>query len=484
MTVKALKYYIDGEWTSALGTKALKVTNPATGETIQNVPLSTSADVDRAVRAARDAFTTWREVPAVDRARYLFRYKNLLEENKEELAQILTAEHGKTLHEARGSVKRGIENVEHACGIPTLMLGDSLEDIASGIDTKTVRQPVGVFAAVTPFNFPAMVPLWFWPYAVATGNTFVVKPSEQVPMSQDLQFQLIEKAGFPKGVLNMVHGGKEVVESFVNHPDIDGISFVGSSPVAKLVYEKAAATGKRVQALGGAKNHVIIMPDAHPEKTVEAVVESAFGCAGQRCLAASVVVAVGEAYDKFKDRLVEHAKSLRIGNGAHEGVDLGPVVSAGQRDRVLSYIGKGVQEGATLLLDGRDVSVDGHPDGEFVGPTIFADVTPDMTICKEEIFGPVLAIQRAETLDEAIGLIQDCKFANATAIFTSSGGSARKFQREAGVSMMGINIGVAAPMAFFPFGGTKNSFYGDVKAHGADSIRFFTDTKVVISRWF
>jgi malonate-semialdehyde dehydrogenase (acetylating)/methylmalonate-semialdehyde dehydrogenase len=411
----------------------------------------------------------------------LFRYKELLESNFDDLARILTEEHGKTLDEARGSVRRGIENVEHACGIPTLMMGDTVEDVAAGIDCETVRQPIGVFAAVTPFNFPAMVPLWFWPYAVATGNTFIVKPSEQVPLVQQRMFELVERAGFPAGVLNLVHGDREVVEALVDHEDIAGLSFVGSSPVAKALYARGAAKGKRMQALGGAKNHIVVMPDADMDKSIPTVFESCMGCAGQRCLAGSVVVAVGDAY---VEGVLAEAKKMVVGNGLEPGVTLGPVISAAHRDRVMSYIASGVQEGATLLLDGRTVEVRDEPDGNWVGPTVFTDVTDDMKIAKEEIFGPVMMIRRAETLDDAIAMIRKSPFANATSLFTSSGKAAREFRYSVGVSMIGINIGVAAPMAFFPFGGTKNSFYGDTKAHGKDSIRFFTDQKAVITRWF
>ena len=484
MSSEILKNFINGQWVSSEGTQSLEVRNPATDELLARTPMSTAVDVDRAVQAARKAFITWREVPAVERARYLFRYKALLDQNFDELAKILTQEHGKTFSEAKGSVKRGVENVEHACGIPTLMMGDSLEDISRGIDCRMRRQPVGVFAAIAPFNFPAMVPLWFWPYAIATGNTFILKPSEQVPLSQQRQFELMVEAGFPEGIMNMVHGGKDVVEAIIDHPDINGISFVGSSPVAKLVYENSPKTGKRVQALGGAKNYIVVMEDAELEPTVAAVTESAFGCAGQRCLAGSTAVLVGGAYDKFKDPLVESAKAIKVGYGMDDGVEMGPVVSARHKERVLSYIEKGVQEGATLLIDGRNIEVEGHPNGQFVGPTIFDDVDPSMTIIKEEIFGPVMAIAQAKDLDDAISLIHNCEYANATSIFTTNGKHARDFQYKAGVSMIGINIGVAAPMAFFPFGGTKNSFFGDTKAHGKDSIRFFTDAKVVISRWF
>jgi malonate-semialdehyde dehydrogenase (acetylating) / methylmalonate-semialdehyde dehydrogenase len=476
--------FIGGHWTEASTDRSLDNRNPATGELLCQVPMSGAADVDRAVSIAREAFLSWRQVPAVQRARYLFKFKTLLDQHAEELARVVTREHGKTLDESRGSVRRGIENVEHACGIPTLMMGDSLADVAAGIDCETVRQPVGVFAAVTPFNFPAMVPLWFWPYAVATGNTFIVKPSEQVPLSQQLLFELAEKAGFPAGVLNLVHGDKEVVDALVEHPDLAGISFVGSTAVARSVYERAAARGKRVQSLGGAKNHLVVMPDADLDKTVDTLVESCFGCAGQRCLAGSVVVAVGEVYEELRERLVRAIGRIVVGNGASPGVTMGPLVSPGHMDRILSAVQIGVSGGAELVIDGRGLEVKGHPDGNWIGPCLFDGVTDDMTIAREEIFGPVMLLRRADTLDDAVAMIHRSEYANATAIFTSSGKAARQFRQTVGVSMIGINIGVAAPMAFFPFGGTKASFFGDLKAHGKDSINFFTDQKVVIERWF
>ena len=481
---ETLKNYIGGAWISASTERTLDVVNPATGERLARVPLSSTVDVDRAVTVAREAFDTWRRVPPVQRARYLFKYKSLLEKNSEEIARIITEEHGKTLDEARGDIRRGIENVEHACGIPTLMMGDTVEDVAAGIDCETIRQPLGVFAAITPFNFPAMVPLWFWPYAVATGNTFIVKCSEQVPLTQRKLFELAHEAGFPNGVLNLVHGDKEVVDAIVDHPDVAGVSFVGSTHVARRVYQNAAAHGKRAQALGGAKNHMVVMPDAQLERTVVALIDSCFGCAGQRCLAGSVVVAVGEVYEALRDQLVAAAKKLHVGNGLTPGTDMGPVVSGRHKDRILSAIQIGVNEGATLLLDGRDVKVKDCPNGHFIGPTIFDDLTGDMTIAREEIFGPVMVIRRADTLDAAIDMIHASELANATAIFTSSGRSAREFRYRVGVSMIGVNIGVAAPMAYFPFGGAKSSFFGDTKAHGKDSIRFFTDEKTIISRWF
>jgi malonate-semialdehyde dehydrogenase (acetylating) / methylmalonate-semialdehyde dehydrogenase len=476
--------YIGGAWVPSRATDSLPLKNPATGELLGHVPLSGPGDVDAAVQSALAAFPKWRATPPVVRARFLFALKGLLEAHFDELAAIVTRENGKTLDESRGSVRRGIENVEHACGIPTLMMGATLEDIATGIDCEYVRQPMGVFAAITPFNFPAMVPMWFWPYAIATGNTFVLKPSEQVPLSSQRIVELAHEAGIPPGVLNLVHGGKDAVNALLAHEGITGVSFVGSSPVARHVYSTAAQHGKRVQALGGAKNHVIVMPDADLERTTQVVTESIFGCAGQRCLAGSVIVAAGAAYGPLKDRLLGAARGLRLGNGLDAGVTLGPVVSSRQKERVLGYIDAGVQGGADLLLDGRGATVAAYPDGQFVGPTLFDGVKPDMVIGKEEIFGPVGSITRAADLDDALELVHQSAFANATSIFTSSGKVAREFRYRCGVSMIGVNIGVAAPMAFFPFGGTKGSFFGDLKAHGQDSVQFFTDKKVVISRWF
>jgi malonate-semialdehyde dehydrogenase (acetylating)/methylmalonate-semialdehyde dehydrogenase len=484
MSAETLSNYIGGAWIEASSSRTIDVHNPATMETLARVPMSQQSDVDRAVVVAKEAFSTWRQVSPVQRARYLFKYKNLLEENFEEIARTITLEHGKTLDEARGEIRRGIENVEHACGIPTLLMGDSLEDVAAGIDCETVRQPIGVFAAVTPFNFPAMVPLWFWPYAVACGNTMIIKASEQVPLSQQFLMKLAHDAGFPRGVLNMVHGDKEVVDSLIRHEDVAGISFVGSTPVARHVYREAANHGKRVQAFGGAKNHMVVMPDADLDKSVDILVESCFGCAGQRCLAGSVVVAVGDVADELEKRIVARAEKIVVGNGLEPGVTMGPLVSPREQDRIMSMIHHGTSEGARLLLDGRKVEVAGHPSGAWAGPTIFTDVTDDMKLAKDEIFGPVMLIRRVETLDDAVKMIHASEYGNATSVFTQSGKTAREFRYKAGVSMMGVNIGVAAPMAFFPFGGTKNSFFGDTKAHGKDSIRFFTDQKVVISRWF
>ncbi|MBA3579714.1 MAG: CoA-acylating methylmalonate-semialdehyde dehydrogenase [Gemmatimonadaceae bacterium] len=478
-----LRNYIGGEWVESATTDWQELVNPATGESLGRVPLSTRGDVDSAVQAATHAFQKWRETPPVVRARHLFKLKYLLDQHFDEIAKIVTQENGKTLDEARGSFKRGVENVEHACGTPALMMGKTLEDVASGIDCEFVRQPMGVFAAITPFNFPAMVPLWFLPYAVATGNCFILKPSEQVPLSQIRIFELAHEAGFPAGVLNLVNGGKEAVNAILEHPGITGVSFVGSSAVAKHVYTTGAAHGKRVQALGGAKNHIVVMPDADFDRAVAVVSESIFGCAGQRCLAGSIIVGAGKAYKPLREKLLASAKAINVGYGLDEGVTMGPVVSRKHRDKVLSYIDQGVSEGATMTLDGRKTTVDRYPSGAFVGPTIFEDVDPSMTIAREEIFGPVASVTHSETLDDAIEEVRKNEYANAVSIFTTSGRSAREFRYRVGVSMIGVNIGVAAPMAFFPFGGTKGSFFGDLKAHGTDAIEFYTDKKVVISRW-
>src|SRR5213596_2281394 len=433
--MKTLRNYIGGEWATPAAADYLDLTNPATGEMLGRVPLSGAREVNEAVIAAQTAFRKWREVPPVVRARYLFKLKHLMEQQFDDLAATVTRENGKTLDEARGSVRRGIENVEHACGIPSLMMGKTLEDVAAGIDCEYVRQPLGVFAAITPFNFPAMVPCWFWPYAIATGNTFILKPSEQVPFSPTRIVELAHEAGIPAGVLNLVHGGKEAVNALLAHPGITGISFVGSSPVAKYVYQEAGKYGKSVQALGGAKNQIIVMPDADMDRAVANISESLFGCAGQRCLAGSVVVAAGKAYEPFRDKLLDNARSLRLGYGLDPDVTMGPVVSARHKERVLSYVDAGQKDGAALLLDGRGTKVAKHPRGHFVGPTVFDGVQPDMTIGREEIFGPVASVSHVGNLDEGIEMVHRSGFANATSIFTQSGKAAREFRYRVGVSM-------------------------------------------------
>ncbi len=483
MATNRLKNYTGGEWVASAATETFEVRNPATGELLGEVPLGGVADVERAVAAADAAFPRWRRVPVVDRARHLFNLKFLLEKHAEELARILTTENGKTLDESRGSIRRGIECVEVACGAPTLLMGRVLEDVAPGIDCEEIRQPVGVFACIAPFNFPAMVPLWFYPFAVACGNTFVCKPSEQVPYCQDFLFRLIDEAGFPPGVLNLVHGGREAVNAILEHPRVAGVSFVGSSPVAEHVYRTAATHGKRVQALGGAKNFLIVMPDAEMENALAAITGSAYGCAGERCLAGTVVLTVGDCHGRVREGLVSRMARIRVGDGLRDGITMGPVISARHKERVLGYIQKGLDEGAELVVDGRNVKPESDGEGFFVGPTLFDAVTPEITIATEEIFGPVLCLMNVKTLEDALAVMRAHPLANASSIFTASGRHARTFKYEVQASMTGVNLGVAAPMSFFSFGGAKRSFFGDLKAHGREAFDFYTDRKVVISRW-
>jgi malonate-semialdehyde dehydrogenase (acetylating)/methylmalonate-semialdehyde dehydrogenase len=482
--VRTLQHYIGGRWVASNATEFGEVRNPANDELLARVPFGTAADVDRAVEAAQKAFTTWRTTPPVQRVKPLWKLKNLLEQHADDIARTVTREHGKTLDESRSSVRRAIDNVDLAFGIPDRMMGTSLEDIASGIDCHTIRQPLGVFAAITPFNFPAMVPMWFLPHAVACGNTFIVKPSERVPLSQIHMFELMHEAGFPEGVVNLVHGAKDAVNAILDHPGIAGVSFVGSSPVAHHVYKRGAESGKRVQALGGAKNFVVVMPDADIPRAATVSTESCFGCAGERCLANSVVLAVGDAYEKIKPRLVDEAKKLKVGDGLESGVTMGPLITRQHLDKVRGYIEKGIKEGAKLILDGREYQDAKNPNGYFLGPSIFDEVKPEMVIGREEIFGPVLCLMKAKDFDEAIDIVRKHELGNATSIFTSSGRAAREYAYRVQPSMLGVNIGVAAPMAFFPFGGAKHSFFGDLKAHGRDAIEFYTDKKVVISRWW
>ena len=478
-----LRNYIGGEWVPSQATEQQQVVNPATEEALADVPLGHPADVEAAVAAARAAFPAWRQTPPRERVQPLYRLKSLLEQHREELARLVTTEHGKTLEEARGSVQRAIENVEVACGIPSLMMGYGLEDgAARAIDEEVVRQPLGVFAAICPFNFPAMVPFWFLPYAVATGNTFIIKPSEQVPLTQQRIAELIAEAGFPPGVINLVHGARTTVDALLDHPAITGISFVGSTPVARYVYRRAAEQGKRVQAQGGAKNVLVLMPDAVLDQAIPNVLGSAFGSAGQRCLAGSLVVTVADRGGQQASAIAEAARSLRVGNGLEPGVDVGPVISEQARDRILAAIQQGIDEGARLRVDGRGAA-ERRP-GFFVGPTVFDQVTPAMTISQTEIFGPVLGIIAVDTLEEALAIIEGLPYGNAASIFTRDGKVAREFRYRAPVGNVGINIGVAAPMAYFPFGGRKASFFGTLHGQGRDAIAFFTDPKVVITRWF
>jgi len=482
--VEVLSNFVGGRWIPTSATDFVDVHNPARGTVIARAPLSTARDVDLAVASATNAFAGWSETPPVVRARAMFRFKAQLEEHFEELALLVTTEHGKTLDESRGSVRRGIECVEVACGGPSLLMGYGLENVAPGIDCTVMRQPIGVCAAIAPFNFPAMVPLWFLPFAVACGNTFVLKPSEQVPLSQARMFELLQQCDLPPGVVNLVHGGREVVEAICDHPGIRAVSFVGSTPVARLVYQRATHAGKRVQALGGAKNFVVVMPDADLDRSIPTIAESFYGCAGERCLAGSVLVPVGDAHAPVRDRLVEAAASLKVGDGLDPGVGMGPVISRPHHSRVVAYVERGVSEGARLALDGRTTRVPDRPDGFFIGPSVFDEVSPAMAIGREEIFGPVASVCPVKDLDDAFRLMDAHPNANATSIFTSSGKAAREFSHRATASMVGVNIGVAAPMAYFPFGGARDSFFGDLKVHGRDAFEFYTDKKVTISRWY
>ncbi len=475
---------IGGSWQRPGGSEALPVYNPATGEVIANLTVSASEDVDRAVQAAYAAFREWRRVPPPERVQYLFRLKTLLEENLEDLARTVTEECGKTYQESVGELRRGIENVEVACGIPTLMQGTTSEDVARGIDEYLFRQPVGVVAAITPFNFPGMIPLWFLPYAIACGNTFIVKPSEKTPLTMQKIMRLVERTGLPPGVVNVVNGTKETVDAILDHPLIRAVSFVGSTPVAKYVYARAASKGKRVQCQGGAKNPVIIMPDADWELVPRAVAESAFGCAGQRCLASSLALVVGEAREPFREAIAELARSRRVGYGLEPGVEMGPVIRRESQERITGMIAKGVEEGARILVDGRDLRIPGYEGGFFVGPTVLEGVPPEGLVARTEIFGPVLGLVYVRDIDEAIELINRGSYGNMACLFTQSGAAARKFRYEAQVGNIGINVGVAAPMAFYPFGGMKDSFFGDLHGQGRDAVEFYTEKKVVVERWW
>jgi malonate-semialdehyde dehydrogenase (acetylating) / methylmalonate-semialdehyde dehydrogenase len=480
--VNQLGFFIDGAWEKPQGRTTLPVVNPATGAVLAEASCATPDDVDRAVRTAHEAFLKWREVPVVDRVQVLYRFKALMDRNAAEVAAILTSENGKTTEDAKMEVRRGIQMAEVACGMPSLMMGDSLNDVARDIDCKTIRQPIGVCVGITPFNFPAMVPLWMYPFAIACGNTFVLKPSEKVPLTPTRIIEILADAGLPAGVLNLIHGGKETVDALLRHPLVKAVSFVGSTPVAKYIYTTSAAQGKRVQALGGAKNHLVVMPDADMPKTVEAIIGSAFGAAGERCLAGSVLVAVGEAAGPLLELLAKRTEAMAVGDGSQPGTEMGPLVTSEHCQRVKGYVEKGIAEGAKPLVDGRRTqSASG---GFFLGPTIFDDVTPEMTIARDEIFGPVLSVIRVGTLDDAIKLVNRSPFGNASSIFTASGKAAREYSSRVEAGMVGINIGVAAPMAFFPFAGWKNSFFGDLHAHGKDAIAFYTEQKVIMSRWF
>ncbi|MFB6105332.1 MAG: CoA-acylating methylmalonate-semialdehyde dehydrogenase [Halobacteriaceae archaeon] len=474
--------YVDGEWRTPGGDE-IPVVNPATGEDLAAVPVSTGADLDEAVTAARAAYESWREHPVEDRIQPLFAFKQLLEDHQDDIARVLVQEHGKTLAEARGELRRGIENVEVACGIPSMMQAGCLQNAAPNIDESHVRRPLGVFAAITPFNFPGMIPLWFLPYAVATGNAFVLKPSEQDPLTAGAIFELVDRAGFPDGVVQLVHGAADTVNGILDHDGVTGVSFVGSTPVAEHVYERAAANGKRVQAQGGAKNHVIVTETADLQFAAEKTVSSAYANAGERCLANDVVLVEEGVYEEFTERLLACADEQVVGDGLDPETDIGALITPEHGERVEAYIESAIEEGATTLRDGRGVEVPERPDGTFIGPTVFGDVTPDMRVVREEIFGPVACLAPVADLGEAIEWMNGSDFGNAASLFTGAGADARRFRHEADVGNLGVNVGTSAPMAFFNFGGRKGSFYGDLHAQGEDGVRFYTDKHIYIERW-
>jgi malonate-semialdehyde dehydrogenase (acetylating) / methylmalonate-semialdehyde dehydrogenase len=477
--------FIGGEWIAVEAAETGLVFNPSLGEVIAEVPLAGAGLVDQAVQSAHEAFPAWWETPAVDRANILFRYKALLEQHIEELALGISTEHGKTISEARGDVRRGIQMVEYACGAPALLMGESLENVARGIDCDSIRQPLGVCVGITPFNFPAMVPLWMFPLALACGNTFVLKPSEKVPLTAIRLIELLAEAGLPKGVLNLIHGGRACVNALLTHPLVRAISFVGSTPVARHIFETGTRHGKRVQAAGGAKNFILLMPDATVNETVRGLTEAAFGCAGERCMSGSTAIAIGEAATRVLPELVNVARNMKVGPTFNDpSSQMGPVITAQHRDRVNELIGVGAAEGAKVLADGRSVKVSGAPNGFYVGPTILDDIHSDMTIAREEIFGPVLNVHRMDDLDSAIELANKSAYGNGAAIFTNSGRAAREFKHRIRAGMVGINVGVPAAMAFFPFSGWNESFFGDLHLQGREGVAFYTQQKVTTSRWF
>lgn len=481
--VKILQNYIGGEWVDASTDSTSSVVDPATCEVLAEVPESNAADVDKAVQAAVEGFAEWRQTPILSRAQYMTRLKTICEKRFEDISKVVVQENGKILDEARGEVRRAIESIDFAAGVPFLMRNDGLEDISSGIDETTVRQPAGVFVAITPFNFPFMVPMWFLPTAITCGNSFIMKPSPQTPLSMELLYEILDELDLPEGVVNLVHGGVPAAQALMEHPDVTGISFVGSTPVARVIYETGTKHGKRVQAQGGAKNYIAVMPDANIDASVKNILGAAYGCAGQRCLAAAVAVGVGDAYSALRDSLLEQASNYKIGYGLDESTQMGTVVSGTAKERIERMIQEAVDAGASLVLDGRNVSVEGYEEGSWVGPTILEDVTPDMAIAQEEVFGPVLALMKADGFEQAVEYVNASKFGNAASIFTSNGKHARDFKYRVNAGNIGVNIGVAAPSASFPFGGQKDSFFGDLHGQGMDSIEFYTDRKIVIERW-
>ncbi len=482
MTIR-LKNLIDGEWVDTKTENYTPVINPATQEILAECPDSSLDDVNRAVKAASKAYLEWRKTPVMSRTRYLMTFKNLLEDNFEEVSKLVVKEAGKTLDEARGEVRRGLESIEFAFSVPSLMTGFKVEDISSGIDETAESQPVGVFAMLAPFNFPFLVPMWFLPVAIACGNTMVVKPSPTTPLTMDYVFKLWEEIDLPEGVVNLVQGGVDSANALMEHPDVKGVSFVGSSTIGKIIYEKSAKYGKRVQIQGGAKNYLAVMPDANLKTAIPNIMGSFYGCAGQRCLAGSVVLAVGDIYERLKDELITATNKLKVGYGLDDASQMGAIVTKQSRERILGMINKGVKDGAELLLDGRDLVVSGYENGSFLGPSIFDKVTPDMTLAQEEVFGPVMSIMHVPDFETAVNTINATRYGNAASIFTQSGSYAREFKYRVNAGNIGVNVGVAAATASFPFGGQKESFFGDLHGQGPDSIRFYTDYKVVIERW-
>jgi malonate-semialdehyde dehydrogenase (acetylating)/methylmalonate-semialdehyde dehydrogenase len=481
--MRTIPHWIAGSETTGASTRYGAVWNPATGEQQAQVALAEPSDVDAAVAAAKKAFDEWRDVSLVRRARVMFALRDLIERHADEMAELIADEHGKVVSDAKGEVIRGLEVVEFACGIPTLLKGEYSEQVSTDVDAWSFRQPLGVVAGITPFNFPAMVPMWMHPVAIATGNTFILKPSERDPSLSNLVARLYAEAGLPEGVFNVVHGDKVAVDAILDHPDIAAVSFVGSTPIAKYVHQRASERGKRVQALGGAKNHAVVLPDADLEFAANHITAAGYGSAGQRCMAISAVVAVGDAGDTLVARLKEKALEVKVGPGRDQASDMGPVVTPEARDRITGYVDRGASAGATVVVDGRGLAVDGHENGFFVGPTLFDRVTTGMDIYTDEIFGPVLVVLRAETFDEALDIVNANQYGNGTALFTSSGQAARQFQRQVQVGMIGINVPIPVPMAFYSFGGWKDSLFGDTHVHGPEGIRFYTRAKAITSRW-
>ncbi len=476
---------IGGKWMDVDAARTVDVWNPSTGETIAQTPMCTGADVDRAVQAALKAFPSWRETPIVDRARMMFKFHSLLLANADDIARIVSREHGKTFNESKASVARGIEMVEYACSLPALIYGDVMHNIAPGVDSETIRYPLGICAGITPFNFPAMVPLWMYPIAITCGNCFILKPSPRVPLSSIRIAELLVESGVPEGVFSMVHGDKECVDAILKHPDIRAVSFVGSTPIAKYIYETGAAHGKRVQAAGGAKNHIIVMPDAEITPAVSGLLSSAFGCSGERCMAGSLAVAVGDRADEVVDRLVDSAKKIVVGRtDMQNDVTMGPVISRQHAESVRGHIDTAEKEGARIAVDGRGVAPSNAPNGFYVGPTVVDHVSPEMRIGREEVFGPVLSVARVKTLEDAIDLGNKCPFGNGAVIFTQSGRAAREFKHRFNAGMIGINVGVPAPMAWFPFTGWNQSFFGDLHIQGKEGMQFYTQQRMIMTRWF